>query len=1337
LEALPGVEMNSTPVLNPFVGPRPLQSNDHLFGRATELLNLCDLLLAERVVLMYSPSGAGKTSLINAGLIEILRKEEDFRVLPAMRVNLWPSATSISGPNKYIHSVIDYLEAGLQNSDRLLPEHHLKLSLGEYLKRRPRSAEEGSIDSQYEMLIFDQFEEIVTLDPADREAKLEFFKQVGEALRDRNRWALFAMREDHIAEIGEYSHLIPTALATRFRLNLLQKTQAAEAITGTTKHAERIFDRAVVERLVKDLATVTVQGIENSQQVEGDSVEPVQLQVVCLRLWDRHVVTPLTVEDVTETGAVNEALEDFYAKAVNIASEKTQVPERGIRDWIENNLILIGSMRGQVAREINNTLGLTNTVIDTLIGSHLIRGERRRGIDWIEITHDRLIRPILDSNARWRIASLTPFQQHAALWAKEGLDGMLLSGEALLEAEAWSRTQDKLTQDEQDFLDACLMAQERMHDIDRKNIEIQEVNRVLQEKNAQIEKEKNRAKWAAWILVGFSCLMVLQTCLLNQTNSDLKSERIKSQIQQLITEARELSDGQYTKSLGYALSAYKLMKGYKESKSSSFQCHFVDWNPKILKIIAINTQGCKNDSEKFSTRVALIGALSAAPPAVKTLSGHRGSVRSMVFSPRGDIIASASFDGSIIFWDKNTGDKLWCSWGSCDDPSDQSKEQRLPVYAMAFSPDGKLMASGYADGVVRLWYIDKKKVNSIGGLTHSNNEVAFRNRKVASLAFSQDSTKLATGGWDKQLVIWDVKNPKKPQMLASTKNNKKSERHKSVVYAVKFMPDVIGSSVQVVSGDWKGDIRIWDLQMSVKGGQPALNMSEHLRFGDYSEPAVYGIALNHEGDMLAASGLEKIKENEWRSSVILWNRQGNKWGKVSGFNGVIDNYNRASPSSLDISPNNTPSMIAGGGLSKSAIVWEGLQKKTGAEYPKLEYQFPERIYAVASDPTNPDMFALGGMRTIYLIDRTKEPLPITKFLKLPSKMETPIKAPGEWQAVAVSNNGKVIAALRSGELFLWERDQKTAEWRAKPNPIKSSTNLGKASVSIAIDKDGQFVALGYKVKKQFTVAMWSTNDGQLVTEMNMPEPSFPEKLTLRLAFSPTENLLAIVNGDSIGLYSYVPTGLHLENETPHIESRDSTFISLAYSADGKRLATGDNKSTVTLWNMSDRKLKEDKQISLFDEDNALALAFHPEGKYLAIGSDKPDIMIFDVDTGLINKTLEPIHEVEINNLMYGRTSKQIVLISQDKEAKTQLWELSGNIYRPMRRSLLAGPKPLAAMDNSSSVLVTSTQNKLLAWELSEKALLNTACKTLHDGSVPENMADLCHSKNGEDYTTKQ
>ncbi len=81
---------------NPYVGPRAFQTGEKIYGRDREVRELLDLLIAERIVLLHSPSGAGKSSLVQAGLIPAL-EGEGFQVLPVARVNLEPPAFHDSG----------------------------------------------------------------------------------------------------------------------------------------------------------------------------------------------------------------------------------------------------------------------------------------------------------------------------------------------------------------------------------------------------------------------------------------------------------------------------------------------------------------------------------------------------------------------------------------------------------------------------------------------------------------------------------------------------------------------------------------------------------------------------------------------------------------------------------------------------------------------------------------------------------------------------------------------------------------------------------------------------------------------------------------------------------------------------------------------------------------------------------------------------------------------------------------------------------------------------------------------------------------------------------------
>jgi hypothetical protein len=102
------------------------------------------------------------------------------------------------------------------------------MTLPQFLERRAKLV--GASDA--EVLVFDQFEEVLTVEPDDRAGKEAFFDQVGAALRDRGRWAVFSMREDYIAALDPYLRRIPRRLGTRFRLDLLGRDAAMQAIRG-------------------------------------------------------------------------------------------------------------------------------------------------------------------------------------------------------------------------------------------------------------------------------------------------------------------------------------------------------------------------------------------------------------------------------------------------------------------------------------------------------------------------------------------------------------------------------------------------------------------------------------------------------------------------------------------------------------------------------------------------------------------------------------------------------------------------------------------------------------------------------------------------------------------------------------------------------------------------------------------------------------------------------------------------------------------------------------------------------------------------------------------------
>jgi len=437
---------------NPYVGPRPFKFGEAIFGRDAEIRDLFYRLNSERIVMLHSPSGAGKSSMVAAGLLPRL-KQEEFDVWPTIRVNQEPPPGNPA--NRYVFSTLVSLDEDLPEALRKDGLALGSLTVAQYVATRPRKR--GAPPNV--MLIFDQFEEVLTIDPVALDAKREFFRQIGELLRDRQYWALFIIREDYLAPFDPYAPLVPTQFKNRFRLDLLSLDAASKAIQEPAKKAGRVYAPGVAEKLIHDLAEVLVEQPSGEPVKQtGHYVEPVQLQVVCKRLWDEMPKGDRSVdpEDLSRFGDdyVSKALGAYYDSAVTLAAGGDRVLERTVRQWFGDALIIAGRIRGQVMQGVQQTAGLDNDVIQKLLDTHLIRGEKRRGATWYELAHDRLIRPVSASNERWLQQNLDPFQWRAAFWQQNNhAEALLLSDPDLLQAEMRARQSGmRLTDVESRFL---------------------------------------------------------------------------------------------------------------------------------------------------------------------------------------------------------------------------------------------------------------------------------------------------------------------------------------------------------------------------------------------------------------------------------------------------------------------------------------------------------------------------------------------------------------------------------------------------------------------------------------------------------------------------------------------------------------------------------------------------------------------------------------------------------------------------------------------------------------------------------------------------------------------
>lgn len=554
------VTTSGSRMIYPYVGPRPFEPSDRslFFGRDAEINELLSLVISHRVVLFYAESGAGKSSLVNAGLIPQL-ETEGFEILPTARVQgLLKDTDPQTIDNLYVFNTILCLYGNLKK--QVDDEHLKKRRLADFLAEIERSTDQAG-EKLARVLIFDQFEELFTFYPERWADRTEFFEQVAEAIEaDPLLRVVFTMREDYIAQLDPYVTQLPKNLRTRFRLERLRRDAALEAVTRPLKGTVRKFAPGVDQKLVDELMEVRVE-TEGGRTivVNGEFVEPVQLQVVCQTLWRGLPPETITITeaDLKRFGDVDNALSKFYERAIKATVEATGVKEGELRRWFEQKLLTPSGTRGTVYRGQQDTAGLGNQAVNELENMHILRGERRGGAAWYELTHDRFIDPILQSNRQWLSQrqsaedSRQKFEAKASEWAKGGrAGGLLLDETGLREAQLWLASKEAADLSHSETLIAFVEASRAAIDESNRKREIALANAKAEEQRHIAERERRRAtqlKIAMISALTFAVLAGGLAIFAFQARNEAKDEQTKArqaeaEARQAEKEAKRLND---------------------------------------------------------------------------------------------------------------------------------------------------------------------------------------------------------------------------------------------------------------------------------------------------------------------------------------------------------------------------------------------------------------------------------------------------------------------------------------------------------------------------------------------------------------------------------------------------------------------------------------------------------------------------------------------------------------------------------------------------------------------------------------------------------------------------
>jgi hypothetical protein len=343
---------------------------------------LRSLLQAYRTVLLHAQSGAGKSSLVNAGLLPALKAEGVSWTRGRVGGAAMEGAKLPPGRNIFVTAL-------------------LTSGFGFQLDRCPSLLGAFRLldDDAEHVLVLDQLEELFTrhLDRwADREP---FFEQISELLERKTRLRiLFVIRDEFVSRLDQYAHYTAEEFQIRLFLERLRTNQAKDAVRGPFQTAGIEFEsEAMLDGFVAALKKQLLQteGGNGKKPLTlnyvGEFVEPVHLQVVCRALAagvEGAGATRIGSREIEAYGNPDRSLIHFYEDVLARVARGRHIGSGKLRRWFGETMITAGGTRSTVFMGSQAT-------------DHLIRSEPRAGATWYEITHDCLIAPIQQSNKIW------------------------------------------------------------------------------------------------------------------------------------------------------------------------------------------------------------------------------------------------------------------------------------------------------------------------------------------------------------------------------------------------------------------------------------------------------------------------------------------------------------------------------------------------------------------------------------------------------------------------------------------------------------------------------------------------------------------------------------------------------------------------------------------------------------------------------------------------------------------------------------------------------------------------------------------------------------------------